>query len=96
MSPTKSDQLDGAGKDVSAQPQPSTVQGCPSKHWIEIVLVDEAGDPVPGQAYKVVAPDGTEYSGPLDGNGFVRIDNLQPGTCKVSFPDIEQIAPVRR
>jgi Rhs element Vgr protein len=55
--------------------------------WIEIELVDEAGDPVPSEKYLIELPDGTSRSGMLDSKGYARIDGIDPGTCKVSFPD---------
>ncbi|MEP6538280.1 MAG: hypothetical protein ABJF23_23280 [Bryobacteraceae bacterium] len=60
------------------------------KHWIEIALVDENGNPVAGQAYKVRLPNGQEFIGTLDSRGQARIDGIDPGTCKVSFPDLDE------
>ncbi len=41
------------------------------KSWIEIELVDEEGNPVPGEKYKVILPDGqTVAEGTLDEKGF--------------------------
>jgi type VI secretion system secreted protein VgrG len=58
------------------------------KSWIEIELRDEAGKPVPGEPYEIVLPDGeTVASGTLDENGFARVDGIDPGACKVTFPD---------
>ncbi len=60
------------------------------KHWIEIALVDEDGNPVPDVAYKIRLPDGTEQTGNLDSRGLARIDGILPGTCRVSFPDLDK------
>lgn len=55
--------------------------------WIEIELLDADGEPVPGEPYKVTLPDGsTVAEGTLDGKGFARVDGIDPGTCKVTFP----------
>ena len=62
------------------------------KSWIEIELVDEEGNPVPGEAYKVTLPDGTVDSGTLDDKGLVRIDGIEPGTCKITFPNLDKDA----
>jgi hypothetical protein len=64
------------------------VQKCPAakKSWIEITLEDEDGKRVPGEEYLVIAPDGTEKPGQLDANGFARIEGLDPGTCRITFP----------
>jgi type VI secretion system secreted protein VgrG len=63
------------------------------KDWIEIELVDDAGKPVPGEPYKVTLPDGsTVAEGTLDNKGFARIDNIDPGSCKVAFPRLHKDA----
>ena len=60
-------------------------------HWIEIKLVDTDGNPVPGEKYKITLPDGsTVAEGTLDGKGFARVDGIDPGTCKVTFPNLDQ------
>ena len=66
---------------------PNSPENQTKKHWIEIKLLDEAGEPVPGEPYKITLPDGaTIADGTLDGNGFARVDNIDPGTCKIVFP----------
>lgn len=62
------------------------------KTWIEIELVDEAGDPVPGESYEITLPDGSKAAGTLDGKGFARVDGIDPGTCKVTFPNLDKEA----
>jgi type VI secretion system secreted protein VgrG len=56
------------------------------KSWIEIKLVDEQGNPVPGEPYSVTLPDSSVASGTLDEKGFARIDGIDPGTCQITFP----------
>jgi len=61
------------------------------KHYIEIKLVDDNGDPVPGEPYKITLPDGTTVAdGTLDDKGFARVDNIDPGTCQVTFPNLDK------
>jgi type VI secretion system secreted protein VgrG len=61
------------------------------KHWIEIQLNDEDGNPVPGEPYKITLPDGTTIAdGTLDDKGFARVDNIDPGTCQVTFPNLDK------
>jgi type VI secretion system secreted protein VgrG len=60
--------------------------------WIEFEMVDESDKPVPGVKYEVKLPDGTMASGVLDGNGFARIDGIEPGQCEISFPDLDKDA----
>lgn len=58
--------------------------------WIEIVLIDEADQPVPGEAYRITLPDGeTVAEGTLDGRGFARVDGIDPGTCQITFPRLD-------
>lgn len=62
------------------------------KSWIEIELVDEADAPVAGQRYEITLPDGRVAKGTLDSKGLARIDGIEPGTCQVSFPDLDKEA----
>ena len=55
--------------------------------WIEIILKDEEGNIVPGEPFEIEMPDGSLYQGTLDQDGFARVDGIEPGTCKVKFPD---------
>ncbi len=59
------------------------------KTWIEIVLLDQDGRPVPREPYQLTLPDGATRSGNLDDNGFVRVEGIVPGSCDVSFPKID-------
>jgi hypothetical protein len=59
------------------------------RSWIVIELLDEAGAPVPGEEYCVVAPDGTEVVGRLDSAGRARVREIDPGSCKVHFPRLD-------
>lgn len=60
--------------------------------WIEIELLDEEGNPVPGEKYEIDLPDGTLAKGSLDGDGFARVDGVLPGNCQVSFPELDKEA----
>jgi hypothetical protein len=56
--------------------------------WIELSLRDQDGEPVGYQRYRLELPDGSVREGRLDPMGFARVDGIDPGTCKISFPDI--------
>jgi type VI secretion system secreted protein VgrG len=56
--------------------------------WIEIVLRDAEGDPVGGERYQIVTPDGKKREGHLDAAGRAREDGIVPGECQVTFPDL--------
>ncbi len=60
--------------------------------WIEIELVDEEDEPVPGEKYEITLPDGSVAKGTLDGDGFARIDGIDPGTCQITFPSLDKDA----
>ena len=60
--------------------------------WIEIELVGEDDQPIPGEKYKVVLPDKTVAQGTLDQNGWVRVEGFEAGDCKVSFPNLDKDA----
>jgi len=59
------------------------------KGWIEIELVDETDEPVPGERYEITLPDGSVAEGTLDTKGFARLEWIEDGQCEVSFPDLD-------
>jgi type VI secretion system secreted protein VgrG len=60
--------------------------------WIEIEMIDEEDAPVPGLAYRITLPDGTVADGTLNEKGFARVDGIEPGTCQITFPDLDKDA----
>lgn len=62
------------------------------KSWIEIELVDEESQPVAGEAYRIELPDGSVAEGALDGKGFARVEGIVPGTCQITFPNLDEAA----
>jgi len=72
---------------------PNDPENKTKKSWIEIQLNDEDGNPVPGEPYKITLPDGSTIAdGTLDDKGFARVDNIDPGTCQVTFPNLDKEA----
>lgn len=59
------------------------------KTWVEIELLDKNKHPVKGLAVEVTLPDGTIEKGTLSDKGSFRKDGIDPGTCKVRFPDLD-------
>jgi hypothetical protein len=57
---------------------------------LEIVLCDQAGNPVPHAKYRVHLPAGVVVDGELDDQGSASIQRLPEGTCRVDFPDLQQ------
>jgi hypothetical protein len=81
-----------SGKYGSVQVKPY-VPDPEKKSWIEIELVDEDDNPVPGVAYRITLPDGESVAaGTLDDKGFARVEGIDPGTCKITFPDLDKDA----
>jgi hypothetical protein len=63
------------------------------KSWIEIELVDEENQPVPGERYRITLSDGkTLAEGTTDANGQARVNDIDRGTCKITFPDLDKDA----
>lgn len=60
------------------------------EHWLEIELLDDQGQPVAGELYTVELPDGSVISGRLDALGQARHEGIDPGTAKVSFPNLDK------
>ena len=74
---------------VETKPQEKT-----KKYWVEIVLVDMDGKPVPGVKYKITPPGGgTPQEGTTNQHGQGGYWNYdKSGDWKISFPDLDQEA----
>lgn len=60
--------------------------------WIEIEMVGEDKKPIAGERYRITLPDGSVAEGTLDEKGLARVEGFEPGSCKVTFPDLDQDA----
>jgi hypothetical protein len=80
-----------SGKYGSAQTKPHK-PGPEKTSWIEIEMLDEDDRPVPGEAYRIKLPDDTTTDGTLDEKGFARAEGIEPGTCQITFPKLDQEA----
>lgn len=67
-------------------PHKPTEEDIEEKSWIEIEMVDEEDNPVPGEKYQITLPDGKVARGTLDQNGFAHIGGIESGTCQITFP----------
>lgn len=83
---------DAADSSFGANPVGSPVVPCPfaNANWIEIMLVDDEGQPVAGEPFVLVKPDGSKVEGALDAKGRFRIDGIDPGNCEVTFPELHE------
>jgi type VI secretion system secreted protein VgrG len=62
-----------------------------NKTWIEIELVDGAEEPVSGEKYRVILADHeTVAEGTTDTEGKAKVNNIDPGQCRVIFPDLDK------
>jgi len=59
------------------------------KSWLKIRLVNDAGEPVPGEKYRITCPDGSIKEGRLDANGMAEVKLAAPEECEVTFPDLD-------
>jgi type VI secretion system secreted protein VgrG len=75
-------------EEAEAAAQEAGRAGAEEKTWIEIKLIDEEGHPVADEEYRLELPDGTIRRGKLDHNGAARVDDIDPGNCRVSFPKL--------
>ena len=62
------------------------------KVWIEIILVDMEGQPVPGVKYRITPPGGAPVEGTLNQYGQAGLYQIDPGSCKITFPDLDKDA----
>lgn len=58
------------------------------KDYVEVTLKDGNENPIPDARYRIHLPNGEVKEGNLDGNGYVKIENVPPGAWDVEFPEI--------
>ena len=80
--------LEGTPPQTFTEPSENEQQSDPPS-WIEIELIDDAGNPCDGEAYLVVEPDGAEHRGSLDARGLARVAVKKPGDCRITFPELD-------
>jgi hypothetical protein len=56
---------------------------------IEIELIDTEDQPVAGEVWELVLPDGSKRSGQLDDKGYALITAVPEGNCKFTFPRLD-------
>jgi hypothetical protein len=60
--------------------------------WIEIELIGEDDQPIPGEPYRITLPDGTVADGTLDEKGQARVEGFASGNCTLTFPNLDKDA----
>lgn len=58
------------------------------KDWIEVQIQYEDGSPFDG-SYAVLLPNGRKTEGTPNADGLVRIEDVDPGSCKLSFSQLD-------
>ena len=92
MSPLEAERGKAPPNDANAH-DPNADENKDKTHSIEVLLVDEAGKPVPGAAVKITLPDGeTVASGSTNEKGLYKVSNIDPGNCEIHFPDYDDAA----
>lgn len=61
----------------------------PVRSWIEIEVVGEDGVRLAGVRYAITLPDGTRHEGITSTGAPDRFDDLDPGRCTFTFPDLD-------
>jgi hypothetical protein len=74
----------GAGGAESRRGRDST-----EKTWIECQLLDEDDNPIANRPYRLKLPDGSVREGVLGADGTVRVNGIDPGTCQISYTDLD-------
>lgn len=64
----------------------------PKKTWVEIELIGMDGSPIPDERYRIELATGEVHEGVLDARGRARVDGIDPGTAKVTFPALDEEA----
>ncbi|MHC5109569.1 MAG: type VI secretion system Vgr family protein [Planctomycetota bacterium] len=85
------DTVYSGGMDLVAAQAPEDIEGYEFEtHWIEVELVDEAGQPVVGEVVKVVSPDGELIcQRPTGTNGIVHVLVPKEGDYELSFVNLD-------
>lgn len=78
----------GPGPDQPAPPENPPDQPLPATS-VEVKVVDREGDPIGGVRYELTLASGEVRSGTTDPEGMVREDGLDPGTCQLTLPDLD-------
>lgn len=88
MPSSTAEEAAGAPGDEAPTSAAQPAEAPPETTWVEIALVDEQGAPVAGEEYWVRTASGTAITGRLNAEGKARVRGVEPGTCEVTFPNL--------
>src|SRR5262249_43562121 len=92
LGPQYAARVDRQRQDVAGGDQAAVLFWGDQLHWVEIVLVGEDHEPIPGERYWLKLPDGTIKQGELDSDCPARFEAIRSGRCEVAFPDLDEKA----
>ena len=80
----------GCVQPCGSPPPPTTTVAPQKKHFVAFQMVDQEGKPAAGESYRLTLPDGTIHEGTLNKKGRDRVNGIDPGTCKITFPNLDK------
>ena len=95
VSYNKNCDTDSGGEQTGDDAADETPEDKKETSWIEIELVDEAGQPWPNEQYEIKTTDGKTITGTLDAEGYARVALSEDGVQQISFPKLDQNAWAR-
>jgi type VI secretion system secreted protein VgrG len=82
----------GPGADAGPTHAPNAPENKDKKHWVEVELTDDAGQPVPGESVECKLPDGSYSTGTTDEKGKYKVEHIDGGQVEISFPNLDKDA----
>lgn len=61
------------------------------KTFLEFQLLNDREQPIANEKFMLTLPDGRIINGMLDDTGRVHLPNVPRGTCKINFPELEDM-----
>lgn len=92
MAEIKAEQIETkSGKYGSEQVKPFKPPEEEESTWLKLKLVDEEGNPVPGEKYRILTQKNNVFTGTLDEKGCAHIVGLSENEkYEVTFPDLDE------
>jgi hypothetical protein len=88
--------IPGGGRKKNEEPPEPPPPGPPAKpprpaktSWIEFAFLAEDGSPAVGEHYQIQLPGGALREGVVPKSGLVRVEKIDPGSCKLFMPDLQ-------
>jgi uncharacterized Zn-binding protein involved in type VI secretion len=62
----------------------------PAITWVAVEAIDQNGNPLANEPCEVMLPNGEVRKDKLNAQGKLRIDDIEPGSCQVVFPKLQE------